>query len=62
MNMQKRVHGRVSSIRGFRDMRSPVSSTPWARALPDGKWGNESESAGTEGIAAIATPAVEVIS
>jgi hypothetical protein len=30
--------------------------------LPDGKWSNESESAGTEGIAAIATPAAEVIS
>src|SRR5882762_3942284 len=46
-NMPRKVHGRGSSTRASLDMRSRESLTPWARALPDGKWGNESESAGT---------------
>src|SRR5262249_12256985 len=60
--LQKRGPGQASSTRGFRDMKSPESSTQSAQASPDGHQANGSESAGMADTAAAAILAVAATS
>src|SRR5215475_230007 len=61
-HLQKRGHGQASSTRGFRDMKSPESSTQSAQASPDGHQANGSESAGMADTAGAAILAVAATS